>query len=98
MSRVSRAVQVVSKGPGTDQSLEETLDRAVADLWTMKIESGEDFVVLMDRRRLDARVERKQSGQFEVSWEAGDSESWTVHDGTFDNPREAAFRAFQGPH
>jgi hypothetical protein len=69
----------------------------VKDLWTMLVDSGEDFVVLMDRRRLNARVQRTPDSLYSVFWEDEDGQ-WQQFDGEFDNPREAVFHAYQGPH
>jgi hypothetical protein len=77
-------------------SVEEQLVRAVRDLWSMVLESGESHVIFMDRRRLRTRVECID-GSYHVSWEEEDG-SWTAYDRTFDNPREAAFHGYQGPH
>lgn len=81
-----------------DNSLQDQLVRAARDLWSSVVESGDDYVIFMDRRRLSTRVQRTDTGRFQVSWEAEAGESWIVYDGEFDNPREAAFHGFQGPH
>jgi hypothetical protein len=73
------------------------LQKAVGDLWSSMVDLGEDYVVFMDRRRLNARVERSDSAHFAVSWEQEDG-SWVAYDREFENPREAAFHAYQGPH
>jgi hypothetical protein len=44
------------------------------------------------------RVEMSERGLFRVSWEAGDGEPWLTYERQFENPREAAFHGFQGPH
>jgi hypothetical protein len=69
----------------------------VRDLWTMLEESGDDFAVFMDRRRLRTRVYRGADGLFHVSWDDGDGQ-WTEYGATFESVREAAFHAYQGPH
>lgn len=85
--------------PFSDEPARVQLERAVRDLWTMLRESGDTFVVFTDRRRLLTRVEQVESGRFRVSWEPEqESGSWLVHEGDFENPREAAFRGYQGPH
>lgn len=61
-------------------------------------DSGDGFVVFMDRRRLETRVQQESDGLFSVHWEVEDGESWTTHGGRFSNLREAAFHAYQGPH
>ncbi|GAC1396460.1 MAG: hypothetical protein NVSMB52_09970 [Chloroflexota bacterium] len=71
--------------------------RAARDLWSLVLDSGEDFVVLMDRRRLGARVERDVHGTYSVSWET-DEHEWLPFERKFESPREAAFHAYQGPH
>src|SRR5579872_473295 len=78
-------------------TVQEQLVRAARDLWCMVRDSGESYVVFMDRRRMDSRVERRADGLFEVSWE-GEDGAWTMHNRAFESPREAAFHAYQGPH
>ena len=78
-------------------TVREQLIRAIRDLWSMPRDSGEDFVVFMDRRRMNARVEQRGDGLFYVLWEELDG-SWSEHERAFENPREAAFHAYQGPH
>lgn len=78
-------------------SVEEQLRRAAADLWSTVIESGEDFVVFVDHRGLPTRVRRRPDERYAVSWET-ENEAWVDHAEAFDNPREAAFHGFQGPH
>lgn len=78
-------------------TVRDQLERAVHDLWSSLIEVGETYVVFMDRRRLSARVQRLPDGQYQVSWECEDG-GWTEHARRFENPREAAFHAYQGPH
>lgn len=82
--------------PG-NSSVREQLILAARDLWTMVEESGEDFVVFTDRRRLHTRIERRPDGQFAVLWE-DETGNWSEYDRTFQNPREAAFHGYQGPH
>ena len=81
-----------------EPSIKEQLERAVRDLWTMMIESGEDYVVFMDRRRLQTRVDLGQDGLYHISWEPEDDGPWIVSEQAFDALREAAFRGYQGPH
>lgn len=75
----------------------EQLTRAVRDLWSMVQESGETYIVFMDRRRMGTRVEEAEPGRYRVSWECEDG-SWVAHDRLFDDLREAAFHGYQGPH
>jgi len=79
------------------RTVREQLEGAVRDLWSLLEESGEEYVVFLDRRRLHTRVERVPRGVYRVSWEQEDG-SWISYDGEFQNPREAAFHGFQGPH
>lgn len=95
MLRGGLRVQVMTEDDAAP--VQEQLQRAVRDLWSMVQDSGEDFVIFMDRRRMGTRVQRLDSGQYSVSWET-DEGPWTAFERTFDNPREAAFHAFQGPH
>lgn len=75
------------------------LERAVRDLWTMLHESGDDYVVFTDRRRLLTRVRRLSNQRYQVSWQPeNESETWIVYAREFDDPREAAFHGYQGPH
>lgn len=76
----------------------DQLVTAVRDLWSSVIESGDTYVVFMDHRRMATRVEMSDGGLFRVSWEAGDGEPWLTYERQFENPREAAFHGFQGPH
>lgn len=82
--------------PG-DASVGEQLQKAVRDLWSMAQESGPDYIVFTDHRRMNARVEATEDEHFRVLWEEEDG-SWTLHAQTYENPREACFHAFQGPH
>jgi hypothetical protein len=89
-----------SKQPESQEGrrpLREELEIAVRDLWTMLEESGDDYAIFMDRRRLRTRVERGDDDQFHVSWDDGDG-AWTEYERAFENLREAAFHAYQGPH
>lgn len=79
------------------QSVRDQLERAVRDLWTSIFEAGDDHIVMMDRRRMGARVQQGEDGYFHVSWDVGEDE-WQPHERPFDNPREACFHAYQGPH
>jgi hypothetical protein len=82
--------------PG-DHTVQEQLERAARDLWTTIQETGEDFVVFMDRRRLCTRVQQMSNGRYQLTWEQEDG-SWIAYQREFDNPREAAFHGYQGPH
>lgn len=73
--------------------------KAVRDLWSMPVDSGTDYIVFKDRRALNTRVTQTQDGQYRVSWEASvDGGTWTDHSRVFENLREAALHAYQGPH
>jgi hypothetical protein len=78
------------------QPVRDQLAQAVRDLWSMVLELGDDYVVFMDRRRLNARVGRAANRRYRVAWE--EDGTWVEHTGDFENPREAAFHAYQGPH
>lgn len=80
-----------------ERPLKAQLEVAVRDLWTMLEESGEDFAIFMDRRRLRTRVRQDAEGLFHVSWDDGDG-VWIEYERRFENVREAAFHAYQGPH
>lgn len=95
MSELNSPSVPIPEGKG---SVREQLERAVADLWTMSYETGDDFIVLMDRRRLQARVQRTDDGTYRISWEDEDDDVWREYEGEFSNPREATFHAYQGPH
>lgn len=86
-----------TESEGEEASVGAQLERAVRDLWSMLVESGENYVVFLDHRGLSTRVEQGADGKFYVAWE-GPDETWIPYTGSFDNPREAAFHAFQGPH
>lgn len=82
-----------------DLSLQEQLVKAVRDLWSMPVDSGTDYIVFKDRRALNTRVRQTQAGQFQVSWEAADDDGiWSDYSRVFENLREAALHAYQGPH
>ena len=81
--------------PG-DASVQEQLVKAARDLWCMTEETGEDYIVLIDRRRMPAKV-AASGGGFRVSW-TDEEGNVVVHSRVFENPREACFHAFQGPH
>jgi hypothetical protein len=81
-----------------ESSVQDQLVRAARDLWSSVIDSGDDYVIFMDHRRLSTRVQKTETGMFQVSWEPEAGESWILHEHEFDNPREAAFHGFQGPH
>jgi hypothetical protein len=83
--------------PPPQGTIEEQLIRAARDLMSMVYESGEDFVVFMDRRRLKTKIAREPNEMYGVSWEHDDG-SWLPFERKFDNPREAAFHGYQGPH
>jgi hypothetical protein len=78
-------------------TVREQLEGAARDLWTMPVETGDEHIVFIDRRHMNARVERCQDGRFGITWQTDDG-AWIAYDRTFENPREAAFHAYQGPH
>lgn len=80
-----------------ERPLKTQLEVAVRDLWTMLEESGDDFAIFMDRGRLRTRVRQDAEGLFHVSWDDGDG-VWIEYERSFENVREAAFHAYQGPH
>jgi hypothetical protein len=82
--------------PG-DSTTQEQLVRAVRDLWSMVEDQGEDYIVFFDRRRMNTRVECTADGRYRLLWDDGDG-GWTEFHDTFENPREACFHGFQGPH
>lgn len=82
--------------PG-DASVGDQLVRAVRDLWSLAHESGPNYIVFTDHRRMNARVEQAEDGRFRVSWEREDG-GWVTHEQTYQNLREACFHGFQGPH
>lgn len=86
---------------GRDQtaSIQEQLEQAVRDLWSMLHDSGHDYVVFMDHRRLQTRIERGEDDLYRVSWEPENhSADWIEHGSAFEDPREAVFHGYQGPH
>ncbi len=83
--------------PEATGTIQDQLVRAVRDLWATVAESGGDYVVFTDRRRLPARVQRTPTGAYAVRWETEDGH-WVDYERNFDNLREAAFHAYQGPH
>jgi hypothetical protein len=78
--------------------LGDQLVRAARDLWSAVLESGDDYVIFMDHRRLPTKVERTDTGTFRVSWAGEDDGPWVMYDREFEDLREAAFHGFQGPH
>lgn len=81
-----------------DTPIADQLVRAARDLWSSVVESGNDYIVFMDHRRLSTRVQRTARGTYQVSWEEEDGEDWFLYEREFENLREAAFHGFQGPH
>lgn len=91
---------MTNRGPDEtdgEGAVREQLERAVRDLWSMLQDSGDDYVVFMDRRRLSTRVDRTRDGTYRLSWE-DETGSWVEGEREYENPREAAFHAYQGPH
>lgn len=76
----------------------EGMTRAVADLWSQVIESGEHHVVFYDHSGQPARIRLAGEG-YRIGWprELGGRTEWSESERQFDSPREAAFHAFQGP-
>ncbi|HEX8917617.1 MAG TPA: hypothetical protein VF898_03870 [Chloroflexota bacterium] len=85
-----------TEGSTDNVSVRDRLQRAARDLWSQVIDLGESYVVFIDRRGLHTRVELGEDGFFRVSWQ--DEPSWITFPRTFENPREAALHAYQGPH
>jgi hypothetical protein len=84
-------------GAEAQRSVREELEVAARDLWTMIEDSGDSYIVFMDRRRLFTRVQQEADGLFSVSWQGEDAE-WVTYSERFENLRQAAFHAYQGPH
>jgi hypothetical protein len=76
----------------------DQLVRAARDLWSSVLETGDDYIVFVDHRRLSTRVQRIVRGTYQVSWEGEDGGDWIQYEREFENLREAAFHGFQGPH
>jgi len=75
----------------------EAMKRAVADLWSQCVGTGDDFVAFYDHEGSIARV-RQEGDAYRIAWvQEGDGDTrWLESEREFDNPREAAFVAFQG--
>lgn len=82
---------------GETPSVREELEGAARDLWTMPVEVEERSIVFIDRRHMKARVEQGPDGRYRISWETEDGD-WIRQENSYESPREAAFRAYQGPH
>lgn len=80
-----------------EESIQDQLIRAARDLMCAVYDSGDDFVLFMDRRRLNTRVQRESDGLYSVHWETHEGD-WVAYDRRFENLREAAFHGYQGPH
>lgn len=80
-----------------EPTIQEQLERAARDLWSMVVDAGEDFIVFLDHRRLRTRIALGPNGLYGVSWELEDGTRFD-HDGEFPQLREAAFHGYQGPH
>ena len=87
---------IAGAGEGKE-SLKDQFTRAARDLWTPLEEAGDEYAIFMDRRRLRTRMQRDAGGRFHVSWDDGEG-AWSEFGRTFDQLREAAFHAYQGPH
>jgi len=75
----------------------DQLKQAAADLWTSVARSGEDHIVFFDHAGCPTRV-RLEDGGFRIGWAdtADEGGSWVESTRRFEDPREAAFYAFQG--
>lgn len=76
----------------------EAMEKAVADLWTQIVRKADDHVVFYDHDLTPTRV-RYVDGEYRIAWAQEDDAGnavWVESPLRFDNPREAAFRAFQG--
>ena len=79
------------------ESVGDQLRRAIADLWSQPIESGADYVVFYDHFGNPARI-REQEGAYLIAWAVeSPTAGWDEYGRRFDNPRQAALHAFQGP-
>ena len=83
---------------GESESPAEGMRRAVADLWSQSIATGDDYLVFHDHFGNPARL-RHEDGRYFIAWVVdGDGEArWDEDENSFDNPRQAALHAFQGP-
>lgn len=75
----------------------DQMKRAVADLWSQSISTGDDWVAFYDHDGKPARLRWDGTG-YRIAWVIGpdDSPEWDESDDEFDNPRQAALHAFQG--
>jgi hypothetical protein len=77
----------------------EAMKKAVNDLWSTIARHGDNYVVFYDHFAVPARI-RFDGSIYRIAWAEdpeGDGNSvWTETERTFENPREAAFYAFQG--
>lgn len=82
----------------SSESPVEAMQRAVADLWSQVIRTGNDHLIFYDHDGNPARL-RYEEGMYRIGWveTAGDESQWDEPERRFDSPREAALRAFQGP-
>ena len=76
----------------------EEMARAIGDLWSQVVQTGSDYVVFYDHYGSPARVRYTDDGYL-IAWadDAAEEPVWNESERTFDSPREAALRAFQGP-
>lgn len=83
--------------PSQDTS-QEVMMRAVADLWSQVIEVDDDHIVFYDHYGNPARLRRTENRYF-IAWvtEESGEPAWDESDRAFESPREAALHAFQGP-
>lgn len=88
---------VPDSGGDGQPSIQDQLVRAARDLWSSVVESGEDYVMFMDRRRLTTAVRLGADGLYHVSWEMDDGR-WVDYERAFESLRQAAFHGYQGPH
>lgn len=79
-------------------STKDALVKAVADLWSQVIQSGEDYVIFYDHYGNPARI-RKDQDDYYVAWAVDQhgKSVWDENGEPIENPRHAALLAFQGP-
>jgi|SRR5581483_3104185 len=76
----------------------DAMRRAVTDLWSQPLQTGDDYIVFADHYGNPTRI-RMDGDQYFVAWavEDGNSSRWDEDPHSYDNPRHAALHAFQGP-
>jgi hypothetical protein len=77
----------------------EAMKKAVNDLWSTIARQGDDYVIFYDHFAVPTRV-RFDGTAYRIAWaddpEGAGNSTWHESPRTFENPREAAFHAFQG--